>query len=98
MMPAKSSTGLDENLAGALTYLLGLLTAIVFLLVEHKSDFVRFHARQSATVFGVVLVIHFAIESLPAFGLIHVLFVLVVVGLWVFLMGQALNGRRYKLF
>src|SRR4029078_7054987 len=39
MMPAKSSTGLDENLAGALTYLLGLLTAIVFLLVEHKSDF-----------------------------------------------------------
>ena len=98
MMPAKSSTGLDEDLAGALTYLLVLISAIVFLLVEQKSDFVRFHARQSAIVFGVVLVIHFAIEGLTAFGRIHVLGVFVGVGLWVCHMGQALNGRRYKLF
>src|SRR5262245_33467726 len=97
-MRARSSTGIDENLAGALTYLLGLISAIFFLLVERKSDYVRFHARQSAIVFGAVLVMHFAIESLPAFGLIHGLFVVVVLGLWLFLMAQALNGRRYKLF
>src|SRR6185437_11047103 len=46
--PAASS-GISSNAAGALSYLLGLITGIVFLLVEpyKNNPFVRYHAFQS---------------------------------------------------
>ena len=40
----KTSLGLEENVAGLLTYVLGWLTGLIFLLAEKKSKFVRFHA------------------------------------------------------
>lgn len=50
----KSSTGLDENIAGALAYVLGFVTGIFFLVVEKNSKFVKFHALQSTIVFGIM--------------------------------------------
>jgi uncharacterized membrane protein len=44
---AKSSTGLDENLAALLSYLLQLVGGIVFFAIEKSSRLVRFHAMQS---------------------------------------------------
>lgn len=58
-MAAKSSgstTGLNSNVAAALSYVLGPLTGIVFLLLE-KDPFVRFHAMQSILVFGGLFVL-----------------------------------------
>ena len=52
----KSSTGLDENIAGLLCYVLGWISGLVFLLLERDSNFVKFHAVQSIIVFGVVSV------------------------------------------
>ena len=43
----KTSTGLEANLAAALSYLVGFVTGIIFLLVEKDNKFVRFHAMQS---------------------------------------------------
>ncbi|NHN43591.1 DUF4870 domain-containing protein [Halorubellus sp. JP-L1] len=42
-----SGTGLESNLAGALAYLFGALTGILFYVLEPEDEFVRFHAAQS---------------------------------------------------
>jgi len=47
----KTSIGLEENIAGLLCYVLGWLTGIIFLLIEKKNKFVRFHAFQSILTF-----------------------------------------------
>jgi uncharacterized membrane protein len=41
---AKTSTGLEENVAGLLCYLFGWVSGLVFLLLETENRFVRFHA------------------------------------------------------
>jgi uncharacterized membrane protein len=47
---ATSSTGLPDNLAGAVAYVLGPFTGIFFLVMEKQSRFVRFPAMQSLLV------------------------------------------------
>ena len=51
---AETSTGLKENTAGVLCYVLGWVTGIVFLIIEPKNKFVRFHALQSIITFAAV--------------------------------------------
>jgi len=46
-----SQSGLSENAAAALSYVLGWLTGIIFYLVDHR-PYVRFHAAQSIVTFG----------------------------------------------
>ena len=53
----KSSTGLDENVAAFLSYVLWFITGFVFYWEEKKSDFVRFHALQSIITFIPVWII-----------------------------------------
>jgi uncharacterized membrane protein len=94
----RSTTGLDEHLAGALTYVLGFITGAFFLVIEKDSQYVRFHARQSVMTFAAVLVIDLVLWSLPLVGWVLIpLFTVGVAVLWVWLMVMALNGRRYKL-
>lgn len=61
---AKSSTGLDENVAALLAYVLTLVTGLVFFFIEKDSRFVRFHAMQAillgATFFVLTVVIYIA--------------------------------------
>jgi len=47
--PPQASSGMAPNVAGALTYVLGLITGIVFLVLEpyNRDRAVRFHAFQS---------------------------------------------------
>jgi uncharacterized membrane protein len=57
---AKSSTGLDENVAALLSYVLTWVSGLVFFLIEKDSRLVRFHAMQSIllTVFaGIIFVV-----------------------------------------
>lgn len=90
----KSSTGLEENVAGLLCYLFGFITGIVFLIIEKKSPFVKFHAKQSTITFLVIFVILIIFGWIPVIGtLIWVLSLI----LWVFLMVKALQGKRYSL-
>src|SRR3569832_222156 len=49
---AKSSTGLDENIAALLSYVFGWITGLVFFLIEKDSRLVRFHAMQSIILSG----------------------------------------------
>jgi len=49
---AESSTGMSANTAGLLCYLFTWITGIIFVVIEKKSTFVRFHAWQSIMTFG----------------------------------------------
>ncbi|MGH9710063.1 MAG: zinc ribbon domain-containing protein, partial [Candidatus Acidiferrales bacterium] len=48
-----TETGLSENVAGLLCYVLGWITGLIFLLID-KRPFVRFHAAQSLVTFGAL--------------------------------------------
>ncbi len=94
----KSSTGLDENVAGLLCYVLGWVSGLVFFLLETENKFVRFHAIQSILVFGVITVAGIVLGWIPVIGwvfggLIGVLgFVL-----WIILIIKAYQGVTFKL-
>ena|SRR3989339_429110 len=90
----RSSTGLEENVAGFLCYLLGFITGIVFLIVEKESGFVKFHAKQSTLTFLVIFVILLLFGWLPFIGPLIGIGSLI---LWLFLMIKALRGERYAL-
>ena len=57
----KTSTGIQPNVAGLLSYVLGWLTGLIFFLIEKENKFVRFHALQSMIVFGALFVLSLAI-------------------------------------
>jgi uncharacterized membrane protein len=93
-----SSTSLDPNLAGLFCYSLGLITGIVFLIIEKESRFVRFHAYQSLAVFGALFVLSLIAGFIPVIGtLVGVLLAPVGVILWILLMVKAYQGERYKI-
>src|SRR5262245_54059556 len=71
---AKSSTGLDENIAALLSYVAGWITGLVFFLIEKDSRLVRFHAMQSLILSGGGFVILIALW--------------IVVGILGFILGQ----------
>ena len=52
----KSSTGLDENIAALLSYVMTWITGLVFFFIEKSSRLVRFHAMQAILLGGVAAV------------------------------------------
>jgi uncharacterized membrane protein len=90
----QSSTGLDENVAGLLCYLFGFITGIIFLVVEKKSSFVKFHAKQSTITFLCLFVLTLLFGWIPVIGTLILILSLI---LWFILMIKALQGKRYSL-
>jgi len=90
----RSSTGLDENVAGLLCYLFGFVTGIIFLVVEKKSSFVKFHAKQSTITFLGLFVLSLLFGWIPVIGALILIFSII---LWFILMIRALQGKRYLL-
>ena len=96
---------MNSNLAAALAYLLGFLSGILFLVIEKESQFVRFHALQSTTVFLVIFVATVLTNTLwaiPLIGwlisiLLNMLLVPLTLIFWLFLMFKAYSGERVKL-
>lgn len=94
----KTSTGLQENVAGLLCYVLGWVSGLILYLVETDNKFVRFHAVQSIIVFGIINIIIIIFGWIPWFGWVVSSFIggLAFV-LWVVLMYKAYQGMMYKL-
>ena len=105
-------TGLTSNVAAALSYLLGFITGIIFLVIEphNKDPFVRFNAFQSiflsiaylvfsmvwGVLFGMLLVVSLGFM----FSLVALALRLVELGfflLWLFLMYKAYKNERVLL-
>ncbi|MEW6376709.1 MAG: DUF4870 domain-containing protein [Thermodesulfobacteriota bacterium] len=93
----RSSTGLEENVAGFFCYLLGFITGIVFLVVEKKSSFVKFHAMQSTITFLGLFVISIILGFIPIINLLVIPIWILSLILWLILMVKALRGERYSL-
>ncbi len=106
---AATQSGLAENVAGALCYLFGWITGLIFFLID-KRPYVRFHAIQSIVVFGGLHIIHFVLGvvlgiemfrfgGFSGFGFGWVLFSildLVVFIAWILLMVKAYQGERFR--
>lgn len=58
----ETESGLDENVAGALSYLFGLVSGLLFYLIEQDNPFVRFHAAQSMVLSGLLFVAYVALS------------------------------------
>jgi uncharacterized membrane protein len=97
--PQKTASGLDANVAAALSYALGWLTGLVFYLTEPANTFVRFHAMQSIVVFGVLSAVCVLLQIIPLLGLLVVIFLVIPISavLWLLLMFKAYTGERFKL-
>jgi len=95
----KTSLGLDANVAGALSYLLGWVTGVAMLLVERNNRFVRFHALQSTIVFGGLCALWLFGPVVPFFGWIVSFVVIppVAAVIWLLMLFKAYQGERYKL-
>jgi uncharacterized membrane protein len=95
----KTSTGLEANLAAALSYLVGFVTGAIFLVVEKENRFVRFHAMQSTLLFAAIVAIDILLQIVPLLGALLVLFVVIPASavLWLVLMFKAYQGEEFKL-
>jgi uncharacterized membrane protein len=104
-------SGLSENTAALLSYVLGWLTGIIFFLIDRR-PYVRYHAAQSIATFGGLHIVRAVIGI--SFGLgwwwgggfgMHwagALFLLWALGLltlflWIYCMIKAYQGERFKL-
>jgi uncharacterized membrane protein len=101
----KTSMGLDENVAGALCYVLGFITGIIFLVMEKDNKFVRFHAVQSIATFLPLMAIGQIISSsffwswstMWIIGIVSSILGLIDLILWLVLMMKAFQGEMFKL-
>lgn len=110
--PAPATGGMEQNVASALCYLFGLITGVLFLVLEpyNKDKVVRFHAFQSiffnvgAIALNIALSIVFSIlrHALPLsmwiiFTMLSLVMSLAFLGAWIFLMYKAYNREMFKI-
>ena len=97
-IPPETSTGIAPRVEGLLCYLGVWIAGIIFLIIEQKNKWVRFHAAQSIVVFGSLWIAGLVLGWIPFIGHFFSV-VLSITGfiLWIIMMVKAYNGERYKL-
>jgi len=94
---AESSTGMSANVAGLLCYVAGWITGIIFVVLEKKSIFVKFHAWQSIMTFGVLTIAYLIFSWIPFVGwILSILIGILMFVLWIILIIQAGSGKMWK--
>jgi uncharacterized membrane protein len=106
------AAGLTMNLAAALSYSLGIITGVLFLVLEpYKNDrFVRFHAMQSILYCVACLIVAIAwnivwgtLASILGFWVftvdvpLRLLLSLAIFVFWLYLMFQAYSQHEYRI-
>lgn len=76
--PRRTRLSIPLPLEAALTYSLGTITGVLFLMLEKENDYVRFHAWQSCFLFLPLLLLH-AILSFTLVGSIIILVIDILV-------------------
>jgi uncharacterized membrane protein len=101
--PAGSKLQLDPKVAGALCYLFGCLSGLLFFVLENENKRVRFHALQSILLFGILSLLSFLSVVLTIFTnfiifrmATSVIWVLHFVA-WIFLVIRTYQGQDYRL-
>jgi uncharacterized membrane protein len=94
----KSSTGMDANLAALFSYVLGVITGIIFFVIEKESKFVKFHAMQSICFSAGLFIVGMVLAFIPVIGWIAgILLQLASLVFWIICMIKAYQGVWYKL-
>ena len=90
--PAADGTGLQPNVAAGVAALFPLVGGLIFLVLEKKNAFVRFHAMQSVFLGGAIFAASIAVQILvwiflhvPLIG--WLLALLLGIGFWVISLG-----------
>jgi uncharacterized membrane protein len=92
-----AGTGMTENVASGLSYVLTWLTGLIFLLVDRRPE-VRFHAMQSIA-YGVLWTLVLVVRPYmprPIGALLGIVLFAFFIG-WIVLMIQGFQGRHFKL-
>jgi uncharacterized membrane protein len=106
--PAMASTGMSDNVASALSYVLGFVTGILFLVLApyNQNKTVRFHAFQSIFLSVAWFVVWFAFNIVLGImhlaGLFFILFLSPLIGLaffvlWIYMIVTAYQGKQVVL-
>src|SRR5512143_1311574 len=94
MASEKTTTGLPKNTSAALSYVLGPISGVVFLLLE-KDPFIRFHAAQSIVVIGGLTILWMILPfTIILLLLIPLVFVALFI-LWLMLIYRAWQGDEW---
>ncbi len=92
---AAAEKSFKKETAGALSYVLGPVTGIFFL-VTNKDPFVRFHAKQSTVVFTILPVLQWVLGITIIFIPLSVVVGLVIFILWLILIYKAWQGQEWE--
>ena len=90
-----AGTGLKKTTAGALAYVLGPVTGIIFLVIE-KDPFVRFHAMQSTVVFVALFVLQWVLGITIILFPLSALIGIISFALWLILIYKAWQGEEWE--
>lgn len=94
-MAEKSGTGLDKKTAGALSYVLGPVSGIIFLVLE-KDPFVRFHAMQSTILFVSLFALQWVLVLTIILALLSPLVGILAFVLWLLCIYKAWQGEEWE--
>lgn len=95
-MAMKLGMGLPKNTAAALSYVLGPVTGVLFLLIG-RDPYVRFHAMQSIVVFGVLIVLQWVFAITIILWVLAQLLGIFTFVLWLLLIYKAWLGEEYEM-
>ncbi|MFA9456268.1 DUF4870 domain-containing protein [Halalkalibacter sp. AB-rgal2] len=94
----KTSTGMTQNVSGALCYLAGFVTGIIFLFIEKENKFIRYHAFQSIFLWAILFIFGFVVGMIPILGVIlPIFFTPLCLFLWLYCMYKAYQGSDFQL-
>jgi uncharacterized membrane protein len=108
-MAVGTSTGLPPRTAATLSYAAWWLTGLVFWFLERQDRFVRFHAAQAISAFGIValLIAAFGLLAAASLSFLPAAFVLFLgaagvtwvgaIALWLVAMWKAANGEAFRI-
>jgi uncharacterized membrane protein len=109
--PAPAAAGMTDNMAGALCYLFGFITGILFLVLApyNQNRNIKFHAFQSIflniawiVTWIVATIISIALNAIPVLGAIISILLHAAIGIgffivWLYMMFKTYNGEKIVL-
>jgi uncharacterized membrane protein len=100
-LPPISAPGLPENTAAALCYLFGLVTGIIFLVLEpyNKNKLIRFHAFQSIFLHVAVIAVWIVFRAILPWSMWYLvsLIDLAFFVVWIYMLIQTYQGKKVVL-
>ena len=93
----KTSTGLDPKVAALLAYLVGVVSGLIFFLIEKENKYVRFHALQSVLTFVGLFIVNMVLAFIPVVNIALPILSLAELALWIVLMVKGYQGEKFKL-